>query len=131
VSRRAPSGPPATVPGWVYTLHLDPPLRHAKHYTGWRKQVEGQEADVGHRLAEHAAGQGARLTQVQLARGGSWRLAAVEPGTRDRETQLKERGASRRCQICKNEAQAGDQEPEAEPVSEPEAEPGPEPEAEP
>jgi hypothetical protein len=56
---------------------------------------------------------------VQLARGGSWRLAAVEPGTRDREAQLKERGASRRCEICKTEAQAGD--PEAEP--EPEAEP--------
>jgi hypothetical protein len=28
-------------------------------------------------------------------------VADVEPGTRDRETQLKERGASRRCSVCK------------------------------
>ena len=122
MSRRAPHGPPATVPGWVYTLHLDPPLGHAKHYTGWRKQAEGQEADVEHRLAEHEAGQGARLTQVQLARGGSWRLASVEPGIRDRETQLKERGAARRCDICKAEAQAAGAEPRPRPEPEPEAE---------
>jgi predicted GIY-YIG superfamily endonuclease len=108
VSRRAPSGPPATEHGWVYTLHLDPPLGHAKHYTGFGKDLQG-------RLAEHEHGQGARLTQVQLERGGTWRLASAEPGTRDREAQLKERGAGRRCQICRAEAQAPDPEPEAEP----------------
>ena len=47
-------------------------------------------------------GRGARLTQVQREAGGSWVLADVERGvTRDRETQLKERGASRRCSVCK------------------------------
>jgi hypothetical protein len=127
VSRRAPHGPPATQQGWVYTLHLDPPLGHARHYTGWKKEIEGQAKDVEHRLAEHGAGQGARLTQVQLQRGGTWRLAAVEPGTRDRETQLKERGASRRCGICKAEAEAP--EPEPEPQPEPHGEPEPEAEA--
>jgi predicted GIY-YIG superfamily endonuclease len=112
MSRRAPAGPRAREPGWVYTLHLDPPLEHAKHYTGWKKAAEGQAKDLEHRLSEHEHGQGARLTQVQLERGGTWRLASVEAGTRDRETQLKERGASRRCPICKDEAQV--REPEAE-----------------
>jgi predicted GIY-YIG superfamily endonuclease len=107
VSRRAPSGPPATEQGVVYTLHLDPPLGHARHYTGFGKDLEA-------RLAEHERGQGARLTQVQLERGGTWRLASAEPGTRDREAQLKERGASRRCQICREEARADGPEPEPE-----------------
>jgi len=91
----------------VYTLHLDPPLGHARHCTGFGKDLEA-------RLAEHERGQGARLTQVQLDRGGTWRLASAEPGTRDREAQLKERGASRRCRICRDEAQAADPELEAE-----------------
>jgi hypothetical protein len=90
----------------VYTLHFDPPYRPspdapsyktAGHYTGWAANLEK-------RLAEHEAGRGARLTQVQAAAGGTWRLAAVEPGTRFRERQLKAHGASRRCPICKAEA---------------------------
>jgi len=92
----------------VYTLHFDPPYmpspdappyKTAGHYTGWA-------ADLEKRLAEHEAGRGARLTQVQAAAGGTWRLAAVEPGTRVRERQLKAHGASRRCPSCKAEAQA-------------------------
>jgi len=127
MSRHAPKGPPARERGWVYTLHLDPPLEHAKHYTGWKKDVEGQEKDIEHRLAEHEAGRGARLTQIQLQRGGTWRLAGVDPGTRDRETQLKERGASRRCPICivgrvmQKQAQQGK---ETEAQAEPELEAG-------
>jgi predicted GIY-YIG superfamily endonuclease len=96
MSRRAPTGPPAREQGTVYQLHLDPPFGHAKHYTGWAKDLDA-------RLTEHESGQGARLTQVQLERGGSWRLVRAEPGTRDRENQLKERGASRDCPICKTE----------------------------
>jgi predicted GIY-YIG superfamily endonuclease len=107
VSRRAPSGPPAAEQGWVYTLHLDPPLGHARHYTGFGKNLDA-------RLAAHEHGEGARLTQVQLDRGGTWRLASAEPGTRDREAQLKERGASRRCQICQDEAEVSEPEPERE-----------------
>ncbi len=122
MSRRAPSGPPAREPGWVYTLHLDPALGHARHYTGFGKDLDA-------RLDAHERGEGARLTKVQLERGGTWRLAAAEPGTRDREAQLKERGASRRCQICKDEAQreadvmAGSPQPGTEPIeAEPEIE---------
>ncbi len=113
MSRRAPSGRPASQQGTVYTLHFDPPYppgategaQVARHYTGWTRDLDA-------RLADHEAGEGARLTQVQLAAGGTWRLASAEPGTRDLEAQRKERGASRRCPICRAEAQA---EPEAEP----------------
>jgi hypothetical protein len=86
--------------GWVYTLHLDPPYRgsdrqHADHYTGWAK-------DLRARLEEHESGgpDAANLLQHQKKAGGTWRLAAVERGTRDREIQLKYRGGSRRCPIC-------------------------------
>jgi predicted GIY-YIG superfamily endonuclease len=102
-----PAGP--TGRSVVYTLHFDPPYRPspgapayktAKHYTGWAANLEK-------RLAEHEAGRGARLTQVQLEHGGSWRLAATEPGTRYRERQLKAHSATRRCPICQTEAQPG------------------------
>ena len=55
----------------VYTLHLWPPLAHAKHYTGTARN----EKRLPERLADHALGRGARLTQVQVERGGSWVLA--------------------------------------------------------
>lgn len=80
----------------VYTLHLWPPLAHAKHYTGSAKDTR-----VRARLTDHALGRGARMLQVQLERGGKWVLAQVEPGSRLREIQLKQRGASRRCEVCK------------------------------
>lgn len=83
--------------GLVYTLHLWPPLAHAKHYTGTARDAER----LPERLTEHALGRGARLTQVQVERGGSWVLAQTEPGGRDRERSLKQRGAARRCEVCK------------------------------
>src|SRR6516164_3192592 len=100
MSRSAPSWL-AQTPGEVYTLHFwppygDPDVQLAKHYTGWAEQGR-----LARRLTEHTLGRGARLTQVQRQAGGWWVVADVEPGTRDRETQLKERGASRRCSVCK------------------------------
>jgi hypothetical protein len=100
MSRSAPSWL-ATMPGEVYTLHFwppygDPEVQQAKHYTGW-----AEEGRLARRLTDHALGRGARLTQVQRQAGGSWVIADVQPGTRDREQQLKERGAARRCTVCK------------------------------
>jgi hypothetical protein len=83
--------------GLVYTLHLWPPIAHAKHYTGTARN----EKRLPERLADHALGRGARLTQVQVERGGSWVLAQTEPGGADRERQLKQHGAARRCEVCK------------------------------
>jgi hypothetical protein len=92
--------------GLVYTLHLWPPIAHAKHYTGTAKDARR----LPERLTEHALGRGARLTQVQVERGGSWVVAQTEPGGRDRERSLKQHGASRRCEVCKavDGYQAGD-----------------------
>jgi hypothetical protein len=99
MSRQAPSWL-ATVLGEVYTLHFwppygDPDVQQAKHYTGW------EQGRLARRLTDHALGRGARLTQVQREAGGTWVVADVQPGTRDREQQLKERGAARRCTVCK------------------------------
>ena len=51
------------------TLHLWPPPGHARHCTGSSRKLAG-----------HALGRGAQLTQVQLERGGSGVLAQTEPG---------------------------------------------------
>jgi hypothetical protein len=80
----------------VYTLHLWPPIAHAKHYTG-----SAMERQLARRLTDHALGRGARLTQVQVQRGGSWVVAQTEPGGRAEERRLKQHGAARRCEVCK------------------------------
>ena len=80
----------------VYTLHLWPPLGHAAHYTG-----STSERRLAQRLTDHALGRGARLTQVQAERGGSWVLAQTQPGGRATERRLKQHGATRRCEVCK------------------------------
>ena len=80
----------------VYTLHLWPPLGHAGHYTG-----SAIERRLAQRLTDHALGRGARLTQVQVERGGTWVLAQTQPGDRATERRLKQHGATRRCEVCK------------------------------
>jgi hypothetical protein len=101
MSRSAPSWL-ATVVGDCYTLHFwppygDPEVQQAGHYTGW-----AEEGRLNRRLIDHFMGRGGRLPQVQREAGGTWVVADVERGvTRDRETQLKERGATRRCSVCK------------------------------
>ncbi|MGH3194526.1 MAG: hypothetical protein ACRDNT_01045 [Streptosporangiaceae bacterium] len=131
-------------PGWVYTLHLDPPIEPypgaparltAGHYTGLAPDAHPEPMSsvrpnevpraVRIREAKHAAGQGARLTQVQLERGGSWRIADYRPGDRNVERQMKQHGAARRCPICKAEAQA-QASPQAAPVAVPEPRTAPE-----
>jgi predicted GIY-YIG superfamily endonuclease len=93
----APADPwPAGHPvGTVYLLHFDRPYRHARHYTGWA-------ADLDTRLAEHAAGRGARLLQVVKDAGIGWTLARTWTGaTRATERRLKRTGgASRYCPRC-------------------------------
>lgn len=81
--------------GTVYLLHFDAPFGHARHYTGWTPNL----AD---RLARHAAGHGARLTQVVKDAGIGWQLARTWPEvTRSFERRLKNQGgASRRCPSC-------------------------------
>jgi hypothetical protein len=54
-------------------VHLWPPPGHARHGTG-------SSCTLGGRLAGHALGRCARLTQVQPERGGSRVLARTGPG---------------------------------------------------
>lgn len=81
--------------GTVYLLHFDTPFAHAKHYTGWT-------GNLPLRLLEHAAGRGARLTEVVADAGITWRLARAWPNaTRTDERRLKNQGgAARRCPLC-------------------------------
>jgi predicted GIY-YIG superfamily endonuclease len=80
--------------GTVYLLHFDRPYGHAGHYTGWT-------ADLPSRLADHAAGRGARLLAVVASAGIGWQLARTWTGTRAVERALKRQGgASRRCPLC-------------------------------
>ena len=118
----------------VYTLHFDPPYepypgapayKSAGHYTG-----RAREHRLEQRLLEHEQGRGARITQVQREAGGTWRLASVEPGGADRERQLKQHSAARRCPICKTEAEAATHEAWQEATS-PQPEPGVQPELQP
>ena len=92
-------------PGTVYLLHFDRPYGPgggangrgtAKHYLGWAK-------DLQRRLAHHAAGTGARLTQVVADAGIGWTLARTWEGDRHRERQLKQQGGrARLCPVCKD-----------------------------
>jgi predicted GIY-YIG superfamily endonuclease len=80
--------------GTVYLLHFDQPYKHARHYVGWARNVP-------RRLAEHAAGRGARLMAVVREAGIGWRLARLWPGSRARERQIKRQGGhARHCPLC-------------------------------
>lgn len=48
--------------GFLYVLHFDTPISHAAHYTG-------STLDPVRRLADHARGTAARITQVLHERG--------------------------------------------------------------
>ncbi len=80
--------------GTVYLLHFDQPYKHARHYVGWARNVK-------RRLAEHAAGRGARLLAVVRDAGIGWQLARLWPGSRARERQIKRQGGhARHCPLC-------------------------------
>ena len=59
-----------------------------------------------HRLKQQADGQGAKVTPYQAGRERRVDPRRPAPGGRDRERQLKQHGATRRCHICKEEARA-------------------------
>ena len=90
----------------AYLLHFDQPVARgtrardgqlltAGHYLG-------SAADLDARLAEHASGQGARLTAVIRARGIGFTLARTWQGGRHMERRLKRRKeAPRLCPLCR------------------------------
>jgi hypothetical protein len=87
--------------GVIYLIHFNQPIGDlcnprgfASHHTGWT-------LDLPTRLADHAGGRGARLLQVVGELGIGWQLARIWTGTRARERSLKQRGATRRCPVCR------------------------------
>ena len=85
----------------VYLLHFTEPYKHARHYLGVAD-------DLAHRLAEHRAGTGARLTQVVRDAGISWVVARTWPGWRRLEFALKRQHNAPKnlCPVCRGELPA-------------------------
>ena len=83
-------------PGTVYLLHFDQPYGHARHYLGWARAGRLEA-----RLAMHGKAGGSALMRAVAAAGIEWRLARTWPGDRYRERQLKQRGHTRQCPICR------------------------------
>jgi predicted GIY-YIG superfamily endonuclease len=81
--------------GTIYLLHFDRPLKHAKHYLGWTRDLDA-------RLAYHGSGNGARLLAACKREGIGWKLARTwGPSNRHRERQIKNQGGlSRSCPMC-------------------------------
>jgi predicted GIY-YIG superfamily endonuclease len=81
--------------GTVYLLHLDPPVKHARHYVGYTAK------GVEQRLEAHRAGRGARLLEVVKEAGGTFRLTRTWPGSRALERAIKDRkNAPKLCPEC-------------------------------
>jgi predicted GIY-YIG superfamily endonuclease len=115
--------------GTVYLIHLDTPYKHAKHYTGWTKDLDA-------RLEAHRGGRGARLMEVIKDAGITWRLARTWPGTKTLERAIKDRhNAPRLCPKCtpspqpvtvaRPAAQAGTRDHATGPAAQPQRDPVP------
>jgi hypothetical protein len=103
MSRRAPIADQYYQRGDVYIPHLDPPYKHAAHYSGFGT---GKTGGAAARVADQAAGgsAAARLMQVQHEAGGTFRIGRVWHGvTREREVRVKESSAAKYCLICRGQ----------------------------
>ena len=87
----------------IYLLHFETALHHAQHYLG-------STTNVCDRLESHAAGNGAKLTEVLFERNEHWRLAALWQLTDNSSRLALERriknhhNGTRYCPICNPDA---------------------------
>ncbi len=86
----------------VYLLHFTSPIspdNTTQHYLGYADNVEN-------RVADHAAGRGARLTQVAKERGIAFEVVRTwDDGDRTFERKLKnQKNAPKLCPICSPKA---------------------------
>lgn len=81
----------------VYILHFSTPLKHARHYVGYAKDVDA-------RIECHRSGTGARITQVCNEQGITYQIARVFKGKgRTFEHKLKRTHKVKvYCPICMN-----------------------------
>jgi predicted GIY-YIG superfamily endonuclease len=84
----------------IYLIHFSTRYKHAGHYLGSAEDLEA-------RLAEHRAGQGARLLAVVAAAGIDWQVARTwEGATRQDESTLKRaKMTPRLCPVCNPRAE--------------------------
>ena len=82
----------------VYLLHFDRPIAPGRHTC---QHYIGKADDLEHRIAEHRAGNGARLTQVAHERGITFVVARTWNGGYALEKRLKnQHNGPRLCPIC-------------------------------
>lgn len=83
--------------GYVYLIHFDTKIGHARHYLGYT-------IDVDRRMAMHRRGAGARLMEVVKERGVTWTIAWVRIGDRTEERRLKNyHNSAKLCPLCQLE----------------------------
>lgn len=82
----------------VYLLHFSERFKHAGHYLGYTEDLEA-------RLAQHRAGNGARLVEVITEAGLDFQVVRTWNGDRVLERQLKrQKNGPRLCPLCNAQA---------------------------
>lgn len=94
------------VAGYVYLLHFDQPLAHARHYIGFTTDIDG-------RLRRHERGGGSCLIAAIAGRNIGYIVARVWRGDGNFERKLKrQKNGPRLCPICerlRNERKASEE----------------------
>ena len=87
----------------LYLIHLDPPLKHARHYLGFVQRRQDMTVDeaVATRLDYHRAGRGSRFLKAAYAAGCVLKVVRTwEDGTQNDERRLKGHSSTPLCPIC-------------------------------
>lgn len=78
----------------VYLIHLETPLKHARHYLGFSENLPG-------RVQKHRSGQGATFMRAIAKEGISWHVSRIWEGNQEFERILKnQHNAPRLCPTC-------------------------------
>jgi predicted GIY-YIG superfamily endonuclease len=88
----------------VYLLHIDPPLKHARHYIGFTNRT------VEERLDDHTSSKGSPLIAAAIKNGSSVTVGRIWNGEgRELERRLKKQKNSRRhCTLCSIRIRSGE-----------------------
>lgn len=87
--------------GWCYLLHLARPLGNLANARAQAQHYVGFALNLDERIAEHLAGEGAKITRAAVAQGIAIELVACWRAPLAFEKQIKRRKeAPRLCPIC-------------------------------
>ena len=85
----------------VYLIHFERRYQHAGHYLGYTR-------DLAARMAQHRAGQGARLIEVIQQAGIDWQVVRTWDGGRDLEAAFKAwKNGPQLCPLCQAARRSG------------------------